>query len=108
MLRIRRERPDDYAAVRQVHEQAFARPAEADLVDALRMRGKAALFLVAVVAGRIVLAAVHEDTIVGSVQLELASMPNALHRAEVQKLVVLRSQRRLACTRPHRSGPCIR
>jgi hypothetical protein len=49
---------------------------------------------------------VHEDTIVGSVQLELASMPNALHRAEVQKLVVLRSQRRLACTRPHHSGPC--
>jgi acetyltransferase len=43
---------------------------------------------------RIVLAAVHEGTIVGSVQLELASMPNALHRAEVQKLMVLRSQRR--------------
>jgi acetyltransferase len=44
--------------------------------------------------GRLMLAAVHEGTIVGSVQLELASMPNAQHRAEVQKLLVLRSWRR--------------
>jgi putative acetyltransferase len=54
MVCIRRERPDDYAAVRQVHERAFDGPAEADLVDALRMRGKATLSLVAVVAGRVV------------------------------------------------------
>jgi acetyltransferase len=44
--------------------------------------------------GRIMLAAVHEGTIVGSVQLDLAAMPNAQHRAEVQKLLVLRSWRR--------------
>jgi acetyltransferase len=37
--------------------------------------------------GRIILATVHDSTIVGSVQLELASMPNASHRAEVQKLL---------------------
>jgi GNAT superfamily N-acetyltransferase len=43
---------------------------------------------------RLVLAAVYDGAIVGSVQLELASMPNALHRAEVQKLLVLRSWRR--------------
>jgi acetyltransferase len=43
---------------------------------------------------RIMLAAVHEEKIIGSVQLELASMPNAQHRAEVQKLLVLRSWRR--------------
>ena len=43
---------------------------------------------------RIMLAAVHNGVIVGSVQLELASMPNASHRAEVQKLLVLRSWRR--------------
>jgi acetyltransferase len=43
---------------------------------------------------RIILAAVHDGTIIGSVQLELASMPNALHRAEVQKLLVLCSWRR--------------
>jgi GNAT superfamily N-acetyltransferase len=44
--------------------------------------------------GRIILATVHDSTIVGSVQLELASMPNASHRAEVQKLLVLRWWRR--------------
>jgi acetyltransferase len=43
---------------------------------------------------RIILAAAHEDKIVGSVQLDLASMPNAAHRAEVQKLLVFRSWRR--------------
>jgi GNAT superfamily N-acetyltransferase len=43
---------------------------------------------------RIVLAAVHNAAIVGSVQLDLASMPNASHRAEVQKLLVLRPWRR--------------
>jgi acetyltransferase len=43
---------------------------------------------------RIVLAAVHNGAIVGSVQLDLASMPNASHRAEVQKLLVLRLWRR--------------
>jgi ribosomal protein S18 acetylase RimI-like enzyme len=32
--------------------------------------------------------------VVGSVQLALAMKPNALHRAEVQKLFVLQSQRR--------------
>jgi acetyltransferase len=46
--------------------------------------------------GRIILAAVHDSTIVGSVQLELASMPNASHRAKVQKLLVLRSWHRQA------------
>ena len=43
---------------------------------------------------RIVLAAVRNGAIVGSVQLDLASMPNASHRAEVQKLLVLRPWRR--------------
>ena len=36
MALVRRERPADLAAVRQVHEQAFGRSNEADLVDALR------------------------------------------------------------------------
>jgi GNAT superfamily N-acetyltransferase len=43
---------------------------------------------------RIILAAVHDGAIVGGVQLELASMPNGAHRAEVQKLLVLRPWRR--------------
>jgi GNAT superfamily N-acetyltransferase len=37
---------------------------------------------------RILLVAEKEGRVVGSVQLELAAKPNALHRAEVQKLLV--------------------
>jgi len=36
----------------------------------------------------------YADKVVGSVQLELATKPNARHRAEVQKLFVLQSQRK--------------
>jgi len=48
MLFIRAERPDDIAAIHEVHELAFGRPAEADLVDTLRASRKATLSLVAV------------------------------------------------------------
>ncbi|GCE29081.1 N-acetyltransferase [Dictyobacter alpinus] len=42
----------------------------------------------------------HEDNqIIGSIQLGLATKPNALHRAEVQKLFVLQSQRRRGIAR---------
>ena len=37
---------------------------------------------------RILLVAEEDDGVVGSVQLDLATKPNALHRAEVQKLLV--------------------
>src|SRR4051812_18892298 len=37
---------------------------------------------------RILLAALHEGAVVGSVQLGLCTRPNGLHRAEVQKLLV--------------------
>jgi acetyltransferase len=43
---------------------------------------------------RVILVAREAGHVVGSVQLALAMKPNALHRAEVQKLLVLRSQRR--------------
>jgi hypothetical protein len=36
---IRREGPEDVAGERRVNERAFGRPAEADLVDALRAAG---------------------------------------------------------------------
>ena len=42
---------------------------------------------------RILLAALEEGQLVGSVQLALATKQNALHRAEVQKLCVLTSAR---------------
>ena len=48
MATIHYERPDDRPAVREVNELAFGRPAEAELVDRLRERGKVTLSLVAV------------------------------------------------------------
>jgi acetyltransferase len=42
---------------------------------------------------QVLLVARDAGRVVGSVQLALATKPNALHRAEVQKLFVLRSQR---------------
>ena len=43
---------------------------------------------------RLLLGATVGSRLVGSVQLELARKPNASHRAEVQRLLVLRSARR--------------
>lgn len=51
---IRPEKSEDVPAIRSVIEQAFGRPAEADLVDALRRNGKATLSLVAEDEGRVV------------------------------------------------------
>jgi putative acetyltransferase len=54
MLIIRPEEPRDIAAIHHVNEQAFGRPAEANLVDALRRNGRVTLSLVAEDDGRIV------------------------------------------------------
>jgi putative acetyltransferase len=54
MLGIRWEQPGDMPAIREVHELAFGRSAEADLVDVLRANGKAVLSLVAVEDDRLV------------------------------------------------------
>jgi putative acetyltransferase len=50
----RPEKPEDFDAIRNVNESAFGRPDEADLVDALRAHGKAALSLVAVSDNQVV------------------------------------------------------
>ena len=54
MLTVRGETPQDGAAIRRVNEQVFGRPAEADLVDALRRRGTLTFSLVAVEAGQLI------------------------------------------------------
>lgn len=54
MEEIRRERPGDGPAVRQVLEAAFPTAAEADLAERLRGNGKAVIALVAEDEGRIV------------------------------------------------------
>jgi len=51
---VRPEKPEDIPAIRIVNERAFGRTAEADLVDALRRNGKAAISLVADDDGRVV------------------------------------------------------
>src|SRR5262245_42144282 len=51
---VRPEISEDIPAIRIVNERAFGRPAEADLVDALRRNGKAKISLVAEDDGRIV------------------------------------------------------
>ena len=43
---------------------------------------------------RVLLIARHSQRIVGAVQLEFATKPNARHRAEVQKLFVLQQERK--------------
>jgi acetyltransferase len=53
-----------------------------------------AVFQEVALRSHILLVARDADHIVGSIQLALATKPNALHRAEVQKLFVLQSQRR--------------
>ncbi|MFN8474637.1 MAG: N-acetyltransferase [Anaerolineae bacterium] len=54
MLVIRPETAEDASAVRVVNEQAFARPNEADLVDALRANAAPIISLVAEWNGRVV------------------------------------------------------
>ena len=50
---IRTEEPIDYALVHAVNVSAFETPAEANLVDLCRMRGKISLSLVATCAGSV-------------------------------------------------------
>ncbi len=54
MATVRSEIPEDTHEIRRVNELAFGSPAEADLVEALRAGGKAALSLVAVEDNRVV------------------------------------------------------
>jgi putative acetyltransferase len=53
-VEIRREQPGDVAAIRNVHDLAFGRPAEGTVVDRLREVCPECVSLVAVVEGRIV------------------------------------------------------
>jgi putative acetyltransferase len=64
-LTIRTERPEDAPRIRLVHELAFGRPAEADLVDLLRRACPEALSLVAedgVVVGHILFTPVRVES----------------------------------------------
>ena len=54
MVDIRRDTPEDYPAIRALHERAFGGPVEAALVDRLRAGNKIAVSLVAVQQARVV------------------------------------------------------
>jgi putative acetyltransferase len=54
MVFIREERPEDIPAIREVNQQAFGRPGEGQLVDALRENGAILASLVAVQEGKVV------------------------------------------------------
>jgi putative acetyltransferase len=54
MTAVRKERPEDVPAIRQVNKRAFGQPVEADVVDKLRRTCEGFLSLVATNRGRVV------------------------------------------------------
>ena len=54
LIEIRKERPGDIAAIRDVNTRAFEQEQEANIVDALRSNGAALLSLVATLETRVV------------------------------------------------------
>jgi putative acetyltransferase len=97
MLLIRPEQPEA-AAIRQVNEQAFGRPDEANLVDTLRRHGKAVLSLVGV----------ERDRIVGHIFFSPVTIESDHHRISAVGLapmaVVPKRQRRGIGSRLVRAG----
>jgi putative acetyltransferase len=67
MIRIRDERPDDIAVIRNVNERAFGSSAEARLVDRLRAANKAVISLVAQ----------HGNQVVGHILFSPVTVANA-------------------------------
>src|SRR5437773_8508575 len=87
MITIRQEKPEDASAIRSLNEQAFGRPAEAELVDKLRAHGKVTLSLVAVQDGEIVGHILFSSVTIESSEQTFAAVglaPMAV-RPEVQK-----------------------
>ena len=66
MIQVRLEEPQDIISVRIINEQAFEQPAEADIVDNLRLSCPEALSLVAV----------DEDQVVGHIFFTPATVEN--------------------------------
>lgn len=75
---IRRERPEDIPGIRTVVTEAFGRPAEAVLVDALREAAALTVSVVADVGGRIVGHAGFSPITIGGAQHALALAPVAV------------------------------
>ena len=54
MINVRREKLEDIQAIREVNEQAFGQPQEANIVDKIRNNCEDILSMVAIVQNRIV------------------------------------------------------
>ena len=76
---IREERPDDFAAIREVNRLAFGQNQEGQLVDALRANKGVLLSLVAVADGTIVGHILYSPIVVGSAFQGAALGPMAVH-----------------------------
>ena len=80
MLLIRAEQPADFAAIHTLVAQAFAKAAEANLVDNLRANGKAVVSLVAVEDDQIVGHILFSEVTLGAATIiglaPLAVLPN--------------------------------
>lgn len=91
---VREERPGDRDAIRAVNQQAFGRPDEADLVDALQAEGAILLSLVAeadgAIAGHILFSRMRVETPEASVPAvalaPLAVLPQNQNRGIGSKL----------------------
>lgn len=95
VISVRAETPEDFSAVRRVNEQAFGRPDEAALVDALRTVARPCISLVAVADGQVVghiffspVSIEAEDSVFGALGLApMAVLPEYQRRGVGSRLV---------------------
>lgn len=97
---IRKERPDDVAAIREVNRLAFGQSQEGELVDALRSNGGILLSLVAVSDGKVVGHILYSPIVVGGAFQGAALGPMAVlpdyQRQGIGSQLVAAGNRRIA------------
>jgi len=90
-VEIRSERPDDIAAIREVHDRAFGGDQEGKIVDAIRSNGAALLSLVAVlnrhVVGHILYTPASIGTVTGAALAPMSVSPDCQRRGIGSRLV---------------------
>ena len=97
MCEIREERPDDFAAIREVNRLAFGQSQEGELIDALRANGGVLLSLVAVSGGKIVGHILYSPIVVGAFKGAalgpMAVLPNYQRQGIGSRLVAAGNRR---------------
>jgi putative acetyltransferase len=77
-LTLRHEHPDDILGIRNLVSEAFGRPGEADLIDALREAGALSLSAVALLGGRLAGHVAFSPISIGGAHRALALAPAAV------------------------------